>query len=74
MNAMFTQKNAADRGTLYHVKQMMQKRSLEKTVMKNFHHVEETVHGMTQGNICLIAMDILGMKSSKSEPNSDVNL
>ncbi len=68
MNTMFSQKSAADRGTLYHCKQIRSIRSLRKEVMQNFHHVEETVHTAVHGNICLLAMEILELSSLDEDP------
>ncbi len=68
MNTMFSQKSAADRGTLHHWKQIRSIRSLRKEVMQSFHHVEENVHTAVQGNICLLAMEILELSSLDEDP------
>ncbi len=71
MNQYFTQKSAADRGTIYHVKQVMGKKNLEKNVMRNFHHVQETVHMIAKANICMIAMENLGLNHIDDQPTPE---
>ncbi len=68
MNRFFSQKSAAERGTVYHCKQVFGMRSLQKDAMHNFHKVEEIVHLMTEGNVCLLALKLLKMKTVDDKP------
>ena len=63
MNTFFHRKSAAERGTMYHCKQYFSMNSLQKEVMRNFSHVEDLLHLMTKGNVCLLAMQVLNLNT-----------
>jgi hypothetical protein len=53
MDALFKGVSKDSRGSLYHIKQRFRLRSVHRSVMNNFNHVQELMELATQGFIAL---------------------
>ena len=58
MNDLYTGSSAAQRGTLYHVRNKFGHRGVKKHVMENVPHVYDLLDLATDGVVCLAAMHI----------------
>ena len=59
MNHMYNAKSAADRGTLYHIRNKFHHRSAKKHVMAAVEHVQHLIDFTTDGLICILAEKLL---------------
>ena len=48
---------------MYHVKNTFQHRSVKKTAMHCFNYATDLLHFMTEGNVCILALDMLSTGS-----------
>lgn len=56
MNEFFTQRSAADHGTLYNIKNVFGHRSVKKAVMNSFNFVADLIAFTTESMVCLLAL------------------
>jgi hypothetical protein len=68
MNEFFVGYSVADRGTLFHMKNVFRWNSLKKNVMSNFNICADFTNFYTQGLLCLLVMDQLGLDSLDGVP------
>ena len=68
MNLLFTGRNSADQGTLFHVKNIFGHKNVKKEVMHCFNHATHFLDFVTEGMICLLAIKILGIGSIQDDP------
>ncbi|CAC5425927.1 unnamed protein product [Mytilus coruscus] len=66
----FKGSSAADRGTLSHLKNIFNYRQVKSDISDNFNHAWELMCLTTEGYVCLLAMNLLDMKSANDRPNS----
>ncbi|VDI05718.1 Hypothetical predicted protein [Mytilus galloprovincialis] len=66
----FKGSSAADRGTLSHLKNIFNYRQVKSDISDNFNHAWELMCLATEGYVCLLAMNLLDMKSANDRPNS----
>ncbi|XP_070564658.1 uncharacterized protein [Ptychodera flava] len=72
MNEFFTGGSAADRGTSFHTKNVLNQRNVKKNVMESYNHVTDFLDIVTEGYVCLLAMKQLNVSSlSGKPPNAD---
>ncbi|WAR07742.1 YNG1-like protein [Mya arenaria] len=69
MDQMFSGKSATDKGTLFHLKNVFNQRSVKANVYEAFNHVSEFLHFVTEGYISLFAMQKLGIQELDDEIN-----
>ena len=60
MNELFTGSSAAQRGTLYHIKNKFGHRSVKKHVMENVPHVYDLLDFSTDSIVCMAALEVTG--------------
>ena len=70
MDEYYYGQSATDRGTLAHIKNTFNHRSVKKSVMDCFNHAVEFLEFTTQGLVCLLVMQQQKLSSLKSKPTT----
>ena len=65
MDSMYKSSSAAERGTLYHIRNRFHRRSVKKNVMESVEHVEDLLDLTTDGGICLLALKLLNANTTE---------
>lgn len=68
--ALFKSGSLADKGTMVNFKHLFGKKDLQGDVMHNFFQFSESLHSMAIGDVCLLAMDLLGMTRLDDVPST----
>ena len=61
MDDMYKSSSAAERGTLYHTRNVFHHRSVKKNVMEGVEHVQHLMNFVTDGGIGLLALKLLNV-------------
>ena len=64
----FTGKSAAEKGTLYHLKNLLNQRSVKRDIGKCFNHAAEFLDFTTEILLVLLALETLKMENIESIP------
>ncbi|XP_062602465.1 uncharacterized protein LOC134264190 [Saccostrea cucullata] len=68
MDIFFSGKSAADKGTLFYLKNVFGHRAVKKQVGDAFNHISTFLKFVTYGYTMLAAMEVLGMESLSDSP------
>ena len=71
MDDLYKGESAAERATLYHIKNKFGHRSVKKKVMDNVSHVSDLIEFATDGLVCLLAMKILNTDDIENIKSTD---
>ncbi|WAR25131.1 hypothetical protein MAR_010835 [Mya arenaria] len=74
MDKLFDGKSARDKGTLFHLKNVFNQRSVSKHVSETFNYVAEFLKFVTEGYVVLFAMDLLGIDDMEEDTIEDAEI
>lgn len=70
MDTFFHGSSAAEKGTLFHLKNVFGHRSVKKDVGETFNHAADFMTFVTYGYVLLATMDLCGMESLGDPPSN----
>ncbi|XP_060558445.1 uncharacterized protein LOC132718739 [Ruditapes philippinarum] len=71
MDKLFDGRSAMDKGTLFHLRNVFNQRSVTKNVSESFNYVSDFLKFTTEGYVILFAMDILHMEDMNEDIQND---
>lgn len=74
MNKLFVGASANQKGTLTYLRNVFNHRGVKKDVSESFNKVHEFIEFVTEGYVCLMAMDKLGMEDLNDDGRTPMAL